>query len=50
MLENKFSKGLPDVVTLLTSLRELDISSCKLLTLPERLVKELYTHATHASL
>jgi len=35
---NIFSKGLPDVVTSMTSLRELDISHCKLRTLPKRLV------------
>jgi len=40
MSRNKFSKGLPDVFTSMTSLRKLDISSCKLPTLPERLVKK----------
>jgi len=42
MSGNRFSKGLPDVVTSMTFLRELYISSCKLPTLPERLVKKLY--------
>jgi len=36
---NKFSEGLPDVFTSMTSLRELDMQYCKLETLPERLVK-----------
>jgi len=39
---NNFSVGLPDVFTSMPSLRELDISSCNLPTLPERLVKKLY--------
>jgi len=39
MSENNLSEGLPDVITPMTSLRELDISHCKLPTLPERLVK-----------
>jgi len=38
MSGNNFSEGLPDVVTSMTYLRELDISYCKLPTLPERLV------------
>jgi len=41
MSGNEFSKGLFDVVTLLTSLRKLEISYCKLPTLPERLAKKL---------
>jgi len=36
---NKFSKGLPDVFTSMTSLRELNMQHCALPTLPERLVK-----------
>jgi len=39
---NNFSEGLPDVFTSMTSLRKLDISFCKLPTLPERLEKKLY--------
>jgi len=38
MSENIFSKGLPDVFTTMTCLRELNIHYCKLPTLPERLV------------
>jgi len=36
---NKFSDGLPDVFTSMTSLRKLDMEYCKLEALPERLVK-----------
>jgi len=36
---NKFSEGLPEVFTSMTSLRELYMENCKLETLPERLVK-----------
>jgi len=39
MSGNNFSEGLPDVVTSMTSLRELDIQFCELPTLPERFVK-----------
>jgi len=42
MSGNKFSKGLPDVVTSMTSLRGLSMWNCELPTLPERLVKKLY--------
>jgi len=42
MSRNNFSKGLPDVVTSMTSLRKLVISYCKLPTLPKGLVKKLY--------
>jgi len=41
MSGNKFSERLPDVFTSMTSLRELNMQNCELLTLPERLVKEL---------
>jgi len=40
MSGNKFNKGLPDVFTSLTSLRELNMQDCELATLPERLVKK----------
>jgi len=39
---NKFSEGLPDVVTSMTSLRKLDMQNCELPTLRERFVKKLY--------
>jgi len=39
MYGNNFSEGLPDVVTTMTSLRNLDMQYCQLETLPERLVK-----------
>jgi len=42
MSGNNFSKGLPDIFPSMTSLRELNISFCKVPTLPERLVKKLY--------
>jgi len=42
MSRNNFSKGLPDVVTSMTSLRGLSMWNCELATLPERLVKKLY--------
>jgi len=35
---NRFSEGLPDVFTSMTSLRELHMKDCNLPTLPERLV------------
>jgi len=38
MSGNEFREGLPDVVTSMTSLRELGIWYCKLQTLSERLV------------
>jgi len=37
--QNNFSEELPDVVTSMTSLRELNIGLCELPTLPERLAK-----------
>jgi len=42
MSKNNFSKGLPDVITSMASLKKLDISGCKLPTLPERLVKRRF--------
>jgi len=55
MSGNNFSKGLPDVLTSMASLRKLDMFNCKLPTLPERLVNasihlvfclHVYTHAS----
>jgi len=39
MSENNFSRGLPDVFTSMTSLRELNAYNCELPALPKRLAK-----------
>jgi len=39
MSGNKFSDGLPDAFTSMTSLRRLDMKNCELPTLPERFVR-----------
>jgi len=38
---NKFGRGLPDVLTSMTSLRELYFGDCELLPLPKRFVKAI---------